>query len=204
MCVLKKLAQIQLELMGTKIPKSGFNKFNKNRYHELEDLLPPITKKCFDHELILLFDFTSEAAVLKVTNWNDATDYVAFHVPFPALENMNGGMNIMQSEGSYITYLKRYLLVDAFLIMEKDVAEVIPNVDPKPQKDTSQQTVSKPEKEAPVNTECPKSIKMALKRINSKGITPTKKTVYAHVNWKQASAAESDAALKWIENMEEE
>ena len=201
MCILKKVAQIQLELMGEKIPKTGYNKFNGNKYHELEDLLPVITKKCFEHELILLFDFPSyQQAVLRVTNWNDASDFVAFNVPIPVIEKMNSKMNIMQSEGSYITYLKRYLLINAFLIMERDVAEVLESDEPKKTRAPSHST---PKEEPPVNTECPHSIKMALKRIKSKGINPTKKTVFAHVNWKQISEVEKEAAKAWIDRMEE-
>ena len=32
-------------------------------------------------------------------------------------------MNIMQSEGAYITYLKRYLLLNTFDLMEKEVID---------------------------------------------------------------------------------
>ena len=48
---------------------------------------------------------------------------VSTRVPMPEVRELNGGMNIMQSEGAYITYLKRYLLTNMFLIMEKDVVD---------------------------------------------------------------------------------
>ena len=32
-------------------------------------------------------------------------------------------MNIMQSEGAYLTYLRRYLLLDTFQLIEKEVID---------------------------------------------------------------------------------
>ena len=182
MCILKKIAMIQRNLMTQDIPKSGYNKFGNFHYHELEDLLPPITKECFDQELILLFDFTDTEAILKITNWNDAKDFVSYTVPMPPIVEMNKKMNIMQSEGSYITYLKKYLLVNAFLIMEKSTVEQIPFEDD--------------------SIEVPNCISKALQRITSKGVEINRKTVYAHVNWKQISDDEKLAAKEYINRME--
>lgn len=198
MCILKKIALIQRNLMGMDIPKSGYNKFNKFYYHELEDLLPPITSECFDQELILLFDFTDDTAILKVTNWNDANDYIPYTVPMPEISSLNKGMNIMQSEGSYITYLKKYLLVNAFLIMEKSTVEqMIPeHEEPKdvPMRDTRATKKS-------CDGVVPHAINKALQRISSKGIEINAETVYAHVNWKGLSDDEKFACREYINKM---
>ncbi|MBQ6344981.1 MAG: ERF family protein [Methanobrevibacter sp.] len=198
MCILKKIAMIQRNLMTQDIPKSGYNKFGNFHYHELEDLLPPITKECFDQELILLFDFTDTEAILKITNWNDAKDFVSYTVPMPPIVEMNKKMNIMQSEGSYITYLKKYLLVNAFLIMEKSTVEQIPFED-------DSKVVAPKKEEKRVNDEpleVPNCISKALQRITSKGVEINRKTVYAHVNWKQISDDEKLAAKEYINRME--
>ena len=200
MCILKKIAIIQRNLMSKDIPKSGYNKFAGFNYHELEDLLPPITRECFDQELILLFDFTESEAILKITNWNDAKDFIPYTVPMPEIREMNKKMNIMQSEGSYITYLKKYLLVNAFLIMEKSTVGQIPFED-------NSKSIAKEEKQSTavsdgVSMEVPKSISKALQRITSKGIEINRKTVYAHVNWKQLDAEEKAAAQNYINSME--
>lgn len=121
--IYKDIAEIQKELMGMKIKKSGKNKFAKFNYHELEDLLPVIVPLCFERELIMNFTFTKEEAILKIRNWNTPGEVVSTRVPMPEVRELNGGMNIMQSEGAYITYLKRYLLTNMFLIMEKDVVD---------------------------------------------------------------------------------
>ena len=122
----QKIARVQKNLMGMKLPKSGENKFANFKYYELEDILPAIFKECYNQELFLEFSFSLEEAQLKVRNWNEPGESVITSVPMPEIVPLNRGMNIMQSEGSYITYLKRYLLTNLFLIMEKDVVDAIP------------------------------------------------------------------------------
>ncbi len=122
----QKIARIQKNLMAMKLPKRGENKFANFKYYELEDILPAIFKECYNQELFLEFSFSLEEAQLKVRNWNEPGESVITSVPMPEIVPLNRGMNIMQSEGSYITYLKRYLLTNLFLIMEKDVVDAIP------------------------------------------------------------------------------
>lgn len=122
----QKIARIQKNLMAMKLPKSGENKFANFKYYELEDILPAIFKECYNQELFLEFSFSLDEAQLKVRNWNEPGESVITSVPMPEIVHLNRGMNIMQSEGSYITYLKRYLLTNLFLIMEKDVVDAIP------------------------------------------------------------------------------
>ena len=122
----QKIARIQKNLMAMKLPKSGENKFANFKYYELEDILPAIFKECYNQELFLEFSFSLDEAQLKVRNWNEPGESVITSIPMPEIVPLNRGMNIMQSEGSYITYLKRYLLTNLFLIMEKDVVDAIP------------------------------------------------------------------------------
>lgn len=122
----QKIARIQKNLMAMKLPKSGENKFANFKYYELEDILPAIFKECYNQELFLEFSFSLDEAQLKVRNWNEPGESVITSVPMPEIVPLNRGMNIMQSEGSYITYLKRYLLTNLFLIMENDVVDAIP------------------------------------------------------------------------------
>ena len=123
MKIYQKLAIIQKNLMSMELPKSGYNKFNKFHYHELEDILPAIFQECYAQELFLEFSFTNELAQLKIRNWNEPGDSLITSVPMPEIVPLNKGMNVMQSEGSYITYTKRYLLTSIFHIMEKDVID---------------------------------------------------------------------------------
>lgn len=123
MTIYQKIAGIQKNLLHKELPKSGYNKFGKFKYYELEDILPAIFSECYEQELFIEFSFTNELAQLKIRNWKEPGESVITSVPMPGIVALNKGMNVMQSEGSYITYLKRYLLVNMFLIVEKDVVD---------------------------------------------------------------------------------
>lgn len=123
MNIYQKIVGIQKNLLHKELPKSGYNKFGNFKYHELEDILPTIFMECYNQELFIEFSFTNELAQLKIRNWNEPGESVITSVPMPEIVPLNRGMNIMQSEGSYITYLKRYLLINMFLIVEKDVVD---------------------------------------------------------------------------------
>lgn len=123
MTIYQKIAGIQKNLLHKELPKSGYNKFGKFKYYELEDILPAIFSECYEQELFIEFSFTNDLAQLKIRNWNEPGESVITSVPMPGIVALNKGMNVMQSEGSYITYLKRYLLVNMFLIVEKDVVD---------------------------------------------------------------------------------
>lgn len=119
----RRLSQIQGELMTMAIPKSGYNKFGRYEYYELEDILPVIWRKCYEHHITLVFNFIEDNAILRLKDWDNPGEEISVRVPMPPITSLNKGMNILQSEGSYLTYLKRYLLVNTFLIMEKDIAD---------------------------------------------------------------------------------
>lgn len=121
--VYRRIAEVQKELTHKEIPKSGKNKFGGFTYYELEDILPEIFNECFKRELVLDFTFTQTEAILKVRDWNTPGEVASTRAPMPEIREMNSKMNIVQSEGAYITYLKRYLLTNMFLIMEKDIID---------------------------------------------------------------------------------
>ena len=92
--VYQRIAEIQIELMGMNIPKTGYNRFNKHKYHELEDLIPPILKECFKRELMLDFTFTSDEAILKVRDWNTPADMASTRLPMPKISELNKSLTL--------------------------------------------------------------------------------------------------------------
>lgn len=138
MSIYEKLARIQEEVMNTSFSKSGENKFQKYDYFELEDLLQKIIPLTIKYETTIMFSFT-EHGVLKLKDWNPEKGEVSIRVPFPELE-ANRGINKIQSTGAYITYLKRYLLMNMFLIMENDIVDS--NTNNTGVKETSKKEVS--------------------------------------------------------------
>ena len=116
--IYKKLSVVQRNLLKRDIPKSGKNKFGGFEYYELSDLLPALIDECSKEGLAFLFSFTEEKALIHVYDVDNENSEITNCVIVPELKELNSKMNIVQSYGSYITYLKRYLLLNTFLIGE--------------------------------------------------------------------------------------
>lgn len=121
MTIYEKLARMQNEMHDTGFEKTGDNKFIKNKYFTLDDLLSQVIPLTIKYETTLIFSFT-EHGVLKLKDWNPEKGEISIRVPFPELKNSNSN-KLIQDIGSAITYLKRYLLMQMFLSMEKDEIE---------------------------------------------------------------------------------
>ena len=116
--IYKKLSVVQRNLLERDIPKSGKNKFGGFEYYELSDLLPALIDECSKEGLAFLFSFSEEKALIHVYDVDNENSEITNCVIVPELKELNSKMNIVQSYGSYITYLKRYLLLNTFLIGE--------------------------------------------------------------------------------------
>ena len=124
MSIYKKLATVQCELLKKHIKKSGYNNHKRFDYYELEDLIPPIFEECMKQELTLVFTFVENAAILKIRDWNGKDEIsVRVTVPDLVIPDKNPNNALIQAVGANSTYLKRYLLVNTFLIMEKEVID---------------------------------------------------------------------------------
>lgn len=124
MSIYKKLATIQCNLLKKDIPKSGYNSHKRFHYYELEDLIPPIFEECMKQELTLIFTFVENAAILKLHDWN-SKDEISVRITQPELviPDKNPNNQLIQACGANVTYMKRYLLVNTFLITEKEMID---------------------------------------------------------------------------------
>lgn len=150
--IYKKLSVVQRNLLKRDIPKSGKNKFGGFEYYELSDLLPALIDECSKEGLAFLFSFTEEKALIHVYDVDNQNSEITNCVIVPELKELNRGMNLVQSYGSYITYLKRYLLLNTFLIGESSYIDSDASVEnkpkaPKPKKSTRKTTTPTPEKQ---------------------------------------------------------
>lgn len=200
MTIYQKIAGIQKNLMQKELPKSGYNKFGNFKYHELEDILPTICRECYNQELFIEFSFTNELAQLKIRNWNEPGESVITSVPMPEIVPLNRGMNIMQSEGSYITYLKRYLLINMFLIVEKDV------VDSDNVKHAASKSSSVPTEKVEATGAVQKIREYIHKKDSSLEITPSMINTHRMKLFKdgELTKAENKEAYTWFKNQEKE
>lgn len=200
MTIYQKIAGIQKNLMQKELPKSGYNKFGNFKYHELEDILPTICRECYNQELFIEFSFTNELAQLKIRNWNEPGESVITSVPMPEIVPLNRGMNIMQSEGSYITYLKRYLLINMFLIVEKDVVD----------SDNVKHATSKSRSVRTEKVEATGAVQKIREYIHKKDssleITPSMINTHRMKLFKdgELTKAENKEAYNWFKNQEKE
>lgn len=200
MTIYQKIVGIQKNLLQKELPKSGYNKFGNFKYHELEDILPTIFRECYNQELFIEFSFTNELAQLKIRNWNEPGESVITSVPMPEIVPLNRGMNIMQSEGSYITYLKRYLLINMFLIVEKDV------VDSDNVKHAASKSSSVPTEKVEATGAVQKIREYIHKKDSSLEITPSMINTHRMKLFKdgELTKAENKEAYNWFKNQEKE
>lgn len=136
MSVYKKLQQARMLLQGTKLSKSGKNKFAGYEYFELGDFLPAIQKICNDVGLCGAVSFTEHMAYLQI---NDVEDGTSIMFTSPMSSAALKGCHDVQNLGAVQTYLRRYLWTNAFEIVEHDAldattgsVEPIKKAEPKP------------------------------------------------------------------------
>jgi len=141
-----KLAQARVKLQEAKLKKTGHNSFAKYDYYQLDDFIPEINKINKELGLITLFGLSNEKATLTLFDI-DNNNSIEFSIPTAEVE-IKGAMTI-QNLGGEITYLKRYLYLNCYEIVEPDTIEAIQEnaremATPKPYKPKGEKASSKP------------------------------------------------------------
>lgn len=126
MSVYKKLQQARIELQSRKLEKSGHNKFAGYEYFELGDFLPAIQDIFNELGLFGGITFKSDVAELTIVNVesvrNDGT-YEAIVFTCPMATAQLKGCHEVQNLGASMTYIRRYLWVNALEIVEHDALD---------------------------------------------------------------------------------
>lgn len=120
MSVYKKLQKARIALQGQKLTKSGKNKFAGYEYFELGDFLPAIQTICNDVGLCGVVSFSNEMAYLQI---NDVEDGTSIMFTSPMSSASLKGCHDVQNLGAVQSYLRRYLWVNAFEIVEHDALD---------------------------------------------------------------------------------
>lgn len=120
MSVYKKLQDARIKLQNTALKKSGHNKFAGYYYFELGDFLPAIQKICSEMGLCGVVSFDHNMAFLQINDTEDGTS-VMFTSPMSSAALK--GCHDVQNLGAVQTYLRRYLWVNAFEIVEHDALD---------------------------------------------------------------------------------
>ncbi|MCP5244828.1 MAG: ERF family protein [Burkholderiales bacterium] len=120
MSALQKLMQARIELQGTKLKKSGQNKFAGYSYFELSDFLPAVQTIFNNLKLAGVVSFMGDHAKLTITDIEDGS-FIDICTPM-ASANLKGCHEV-QNLGAVQTYIRRYLWVTALEIVEHDVLD---------------------------------------------------------------------------------
>ena len=131
MSVHKKLMEARIRLQNTKLQKTGHNKFAGYTYFELGDFLPTVQQIFSDLGLCGCITFLpsvtedetgikGDIAILRVTDIDDDKS-IDFSCPM-AMASLKGCHEV-QNLGASMTYIRRYLWVNALEIVEHDVLD---------------------------------------------------------------------------------
>lgn len=129
MSVHKKLMQARIALQGTKLSKSGKNKFAGYSYFELGDFLPTIQEIFNDIGLCGYVSFGKDLATLTITDVEGGGEIV---ITSPMAEANLKGTHPIQNLGAVETYNRRYLWMAAMEIVEHDVLDASKPLEEKP------------------------------------------------------------------------
>lgn len=158
MSVYKKLQQARIALQGKKLTKSGKNKFAGYEYFELGDFLPTIQTICNDVGLCGVVSFNHEMAFLQINDIGDGTS-IMFTSPMSSAALK--GCHDVQNLGAVQSYLRRYLWVNAFEIVEHDALDATLGKDEPAKKAEAKVEKLEPKVEKPKPTNGPWQISLA-------------------------------------------
>lgn len=124
----KKLMAARIRLQGTKLQKSGLNKFAGYKYFELGDFLPEIQNIFNDLGLCGVVSYDVAYATLAITDTDDGTVIV---IASPMAGAELKGAHPIQNLGAVQTYQRRYLWMTAMEIVEHDAIDSSKAEEPK-------------------------------------------------------------------------
>lgn len=123
MNIYEKINQVKLNILNSNLKKSGQNKFANFDYYELGDITPTILNNCKELKLFTHITFEQDKATLTIINIENTNEKVVYTSPVVELELK--GCNKIQALGGAETYLRRYLYLIAFDIVEPDLLDSV-------------------------------------------------------------------------------
>ena len=130
--IYSKMQKARCEFQEKPLKKSGHNKFAGYHYLELGDFLPTINSLLEKYNLCSNISFDNDMATLTIVNAENTDEKLVFTSP---MSNANlKGCHDVQNLGAVQTYLRRYLWVNAFEIVESDGLDATTGKDDKPSK----------------------------------------------------------------------
>lgn len=122
--ITNKLQQARVKLQQRNLKKSGKNQYYD--YFELADFIPAINEIFAELQVHSMFNITKEKAILRIIDTEDNSEEL-YECPFVYAELRQ--CTKVQALGATITYLKRYLYMNALEIVESDFLDAKTNDD---------------------------------------------------------------------------
>lgn len=120
--IYQKINELKKEFSTIEVKKSGKNAHLGFKYHELSDFLGIIAHLNVKYGVAEHISINNEQATLTLTNTDDPSEQIQVSVPF-VMADMQTKNDSIQKLGATLTYLRRYLYVQAYAITEHDVID---------------------------------------------------------------------------------
>lgn len=121
MNIYEKLNAARLRFINSGAKKSGYNSFAKYHYFELSDILPVVNKAAADLGFCCIVRFRQEEATLDFVSAEPPHDRITFSSPLASIDLKNN--HEIQNLGALQTYIRRYLYLAAFEVVEGDAID---------------------------------------------------------------------------------
>lgn len=133
--IYQKIQEVRVQLQNMNLKKSGKNTYSNFAYYELGDFLPQLNNLMLSNDIMTAFSIVKtsevEEAVLEVFNSSKPEEMVDFRLPTAEVEigkkkDGTGGAEPIQNLGGKATYMRRYMMMIAFEIIESDYVDKNP------------------------------------------------------------------------------
>ena len=121
MNIYEKLQDMRCKLQAKALKKSGHNKFANYYYYELQDILPTINNLMREAKVTSVISFEPSLVILLIRNAEKPEEVISFSCPMAKAELK--GCHEVQNLGASITYIRRYLYINAFEVVEHDALD---------------------------------------------------------------------------------
>lgn len=128
MNIFEKIQTIRVKLAESGLKKGKKNEYAGYTYYELGDFLPALMQLCKEQKIFPVISFTAETATLTVYDCEKADAKVEITTPMSTAQLK--ACHPVQNLGAVQTYLRRYLYIAMFEIVESDKIEVSTGKDP--------------------------------------------------------------------------
>ena len=125
MNIFEKLNAARLYFQNSNVKKTGKNTYAGYTYYELSDILPVINKAAQEFGFCCVVSFGKEEATLSFIDNAKPDDRIVFSSPMSTAAQK--GCQEVQNLGAVETYIRRYLYLCAFEIVESDALDAAMN-----------------------------------------------------------------------------